>query len=218
MPFGTETVNIPAHYVWRLDYICCYKYGTPSILQSYMRKISRVHYLDSKCENWKFPDWESIKLLDLPYLHVGIISFKLFHFWTSYIAVSNTVTPVSRCLSPPPAIQLEFLSYSRIFVYLTALSSLWKRTPCIVVLSFLTWSCLSMYTANMFCFSCHSADVTQIVRQFASCFNFPFQHVSVYHIVDLEWYIHRWSYNWGPCLWRDAVFHFVISTTLRQVN
>jgi hypothetical protein len=45
-----------------------------------------------------------VKLLDLPYLHVGIIPFKIFPFGTSYIAVSNTATPVSRCLSPPPAI------------------------------------------------------------------------------------------------------------------
>jgi len=135
MPFGTEIVNIPAHYVWSLDYICCYKHGTPNILQSYMRKISRVHYLDSKCENWKFPDWDSIKLLDLPYLHVCIISFKLFHFGTSYIPLSNTVTPVWRCLSPPPAIHLEFLPHPRIFVYLTGFSSVWKRTPYVVILS-----------------------------------------------------------------------------------
>jgi len=135
MPFGMDIVNIPAHYVWSLDYICCYKHGTRSNLQSYMRKISRVHYLDSKCESWKFPDRESIKLLDLPYLHVGFIPFKIFPFGTSCIAVSNTATPISRCLSPPLAIQLEFLPYRRIFVYLTGFSSVWKRTPYIGILS-----------------------------------------------------------------------------------
>jgi len=127
MPFGTEIVNKPAHYVWSLDYICCYKHGNRSNLQSYMRKISRVHYLDSKCESWNFPDWESIKLLDLPYLHVGFIPFKIFPFGTSYIAVSNTATPVSRCLSPPPGIQLGFLPLPRIFVYLSDFSSVWKK-------------------------------------------------------------------------------------------
>lgn len=129
MPFGTEIVNIHAHSVWSLDYICCYKHGTRSNLQSYMRKISLVHYLGLKCESWKFPDWESIKLLDLPYLHVGIIPFKIFPFGTSYFAVSNAAPPVSRCFSPPPAIQLELLQYPRIFVYLTGFLSVWKRTP-----------------------------------------------------------------------------------------
>jgi hypothetical protein len=129
-----------------------------------------------------------------------------------------------------PAIQLEFLPYTRIFLYLTGFSSVWKRTPYIRVLSpfwpdlfvnvchkcVLFLVSFSRSDTNVFCFSCHSADQTQIVRQFASCFNFPLKHVSVYHIVDLEWYKHRWSYNWGPCLWRDAIFHFVINMILRR--
>jgi hypothetical protein len=78
---------------------------------------------------------EYIKLLDLPYLHVGIIPFKISPFGTSYIAVSNAAPPVSRCFSPPPAIQLEFLQYPRIFVYLTGFSSVWKRTPYTGILS-----------------------------------------------------------------------------------
>jgi len=173
MPFGTEIVNIPAHYVWSLDYICCYRHANRSNLQSYMRKTSRAHYLDSKCESWKFPDWQSIKLLHLPCLIVGIIPFKIFPFGTSYISVSNAAPPVSRCFSPPPAVQLEFLQYPRIFIYLTDFSFVWKWTPYRGVLSCfdLIFSDLVHRKYVLFLVSFSRCDTN--LRQFASCLNFP---------------------------------------------